>query len=94
MCCCLQGTFSVYEKLDAVYKFLKENLVNEELPFILATPTGHRLSEEDSGKSLTDLRLVPATILTLTWDPSVTEEVTGDQMMCLKPEVMLLVQSM
>ncbi|KAJ9579045.1 hypothetical protein L9F63_024848 [Diploptera punctata] len=87
----LQGTFSVYERLESVYKFLKENLINEEIPFVLTTPTGHRLCEEDMTKSLTDLRLVPATILTFSWDPSFSGENVA---MCLKPEVMMLMQSM
>ncbi|KAJ4448122.1 UBX domain-containing protein 6 [Periplaneta americana] len=92
----LQGTFSVYEKVDAVNKFVRENLINENLPFVLTTPTGHRLSEEDVDKSLAELRLVPATILTFSWDPSVVEELGGGQQqaMFLKPEVMILVQSL
>ncbi|PNF29425.1 UBX domain-containing protein 6 [Cryptotermes secundus] len=89
----LQGTFSVYEKLDAVNKFVRENLLSEELPFILTTPTGHRLSDEDADKNLADLRLAPATILVFSLDPSITEEVgRGQQTMYLKPEIMILVQ--
>lgn len=90
----LQGTFSVYEKLDAVNRFVRENLLNEELPFVLTTPTGHRLSDEDADKNLADLRLVPATILIFSLDPSIIEEVgKGEQTMYLKPEIMILVQS-
>jgi UBX domain-containing protein 6 len=89
-----QGTFSVYEKLDAVNRFVRENLLNEELPFVLTTPTGHRLSDEDADKNLADLRLAPATILIFSLDPSIIEEVgRGQQTMYLKPEIMILVQS-
>lgn len=85
----------MYEKLEAVNRFLRENLLNEGLPFILTTPTGHHLSDEDADKTLADLRLVPATILTFSWDSPVEEEVgSGQQPMYLKPEIMLLVQSL
>lgn len=90
-----QGTFSVYEKLEAVNKFLKENLLNEDLPFILTTPIGHQLSDEDADKTLADLRLVPAAILTFSWDLSSAEEgVREQQLMYLKPEIMMLMQSL
>jgi UBX domain-containing protein 6 len=84
----------VYEKLDAVSRFLRENLLDEDMPFILTTPTGHRLSDEDAEKNLADLRLVPATILTFSLDPSIAEDADkGQQTMYLKPEIMILVQS-
>jgi hypothetical protein len=92
-CITFQGTFSVYEKLDEVNRFVRENLRSEELPFILTTPTGHHLSDEDADKNLADLRLAPATILIFSLDPSITEEVgRGHQTMYLKPEIMMLVQ--
>lgn len=91
----LQGTFSVYEKLEAVNKFLRENLLNEDLPFILTTPIGHQLSDEDADKTLADLRLVPAAILTFSWDlSSAEEEVREPQPLYLKPEILMLVQSL
>jgi UBX domain-containing protein 6 len=91
----LQGTFSVYEKLEAVNNFLRENLLNEDMPFILTTPIGHQLSEEDADKTLTDLRLVPAAILTFSWDYSNVEEaVLEQQPVYLKPEILMLMQSL
>lgn len=91
----LQGTFSVYEKLEAVNKFLRENLFNEDLPFILTTPIGHQLSDEDADKTLTDLRLVPAAILTFSWDYSIADEAVGEQQpVYLKPEILMLMQSL
>jgi UBX domain-containing protein 6 len=84
----------VYEKLDAVNRFLRENLLDEDMPFILTTPTGHRLSDDDADKNLADLRLVPAAILTFSLDPSIAEKMRkGQQTMYLKPEIMILVQS-
>lgn len=42
-----------------------------------------------------DLRLVPATILIFQWDPIVEEDLKAvDNLTFLRPEVMLLAQSM
>lgn len=91
----LKGTFSVYEKFSEVYDFVKENLEHDGLPFILSTPTGQRFEESDKESSFADLRLVPATILIFQWDPSVEEDLkAAGNITYLKPEVMLLVQSM
>jgi hypothetical protein len=84
----------VYEKLEAVNRFVRENLFNGELPFILTTPTGLRLCDEDADKSLADLRLIPATVLTFSWDPSIVGDVgsSGQKLMYLKQETMILLQ--
>lgn len=83
-----QGTFGVHEKFETVVSFVRENLEEEDLPFHLTTPTGHKLTEEDEQSSLVDLRLVPATILTF-----VANDVQADKSkMFLKGDVMLLVQ--
>lgn len=58
-------------------------------------PTGHKLLlEEDANKTLIDLRLVPATVLTFAWHSSVIEEINNspNKDVFLKPEVMVLVQ--
>ncbi|GLH10173.1 UBX domain-containing protein 6 [Gryllus bimaculatus] len=89
----LQGTFTVYEKVDAVRTFVSENIIDEDRPFILSTATGHRLTEEDYDHSLLDLRLVPASILIFTWETLLPNESAG-QSMYLKPEIMLLLQSL
>lgn len=52
----LQGTFSVYEKLSQVYDFVQSCLKDEETPFKLLTPIGSKFDEDDSNKSLFDLR--------------------------------------
>lgn len=42
-----------------------------------------------------DLRLVPATILTFQWDPMVAEDIAaGSHNTFLKPEIMMLMQSL
>lgn len=74
---------------------MKENLEHDGLPFNLNTPTGHRFEESDKESTLVDLRLVPATILIFQWDPDVEEDLKlAGNLDYLKPEVMLLVQSM
>ncbi|CAK1589729.1 unnamed protein product [Parnassius mnemosyne] len=91
----LQGTFSVYERYNEIHEFVQENLEHSGLPFVLNTPTGHKLiPEEDGNKTLIDLRLVPATVLTFAWHPSVAEEINNspNKDVYLKPEVMVLVQ--
>ncbi|XP_068624208.1 UBX domain-containing protein 6 [Battus philenor] len=91
----LQGTFSVYERYNEIHEFVQDNLEHSGLPFILNTPTGHKLIlEEDGNKTLIDLRLVPATVLTFAWHPSVAEEIfqSPNKDVYLKPEVMVLVQ--
>lgn len=66
------------------------------MPYHLTNPTGQRLndSDDDMEKTLIDLHLVPAAILTFQWDSKVLSELTksGD-ITYLKPEVQLLVQS-
>ncbi|XP_072946323.1 UBX domain-containing protein 6 [Epargyreus clarus] len=91
----LQGTFSVYERYSEIHEFVQENLEHSGLPFILNTPTGHKMIlDEDANKTLIDLRLVPATVLTFAWDPSVVDEINSspNKDVYLKPEVMVLVQ--
>ncbi|XP_026497800.1 UBX domain-containing protein 6 [Vanessa tameamea] len=91
----LQGTFSVYERYNEIHEFVQENLEHSGLPFVLNTPTGHKLiPDEDANKTLIDLRLVPATVLTFAWHSSVIEEINSspNKDVFLKPEIMVLVQ--
>lgn len=91
----LQGTFSVYEKVSDVIDFVQENLEHSGLPFVLTTPTGHKLEEDDRDSTLMDLRLVPATILLFQWDPMVAEDIArASHNTFLKPDVMMLMQSL
>ncbi len=54
----LQGTFSVYENLSAVYEFVKSCLTDENAQFTLVGPTGLKFGEEDMELSLFTLRYV------------------------------------
>ncbi|XP_053620356.1 UBX domain-containing protein 6 [Plodia interpunctella] len=91
----LQGTFSVYERYNEIHEFVQENLEHGGLPFNLCTPLGQKLNiDEDANKTLIDLRLVPATVLTFGWHTSVAEQIQRSPScnVYLKPEIMLLVQ--
>lgn len=54
----LQGTFSVYEKLEQIFHFVESCLKNENLEFKLMSPLGAKWDStaEDMNKSLFDLR--------------------------------------
>lgn len=91
----LQGTFSVYEKVSEVNQFVQDNLTTDSIPFVLTTPSGHRLTDTDVDKSLLDLRLVPATILMFQWEPIIAEQagqLTKDTY--LKEMVMMLMEAL
>lgn len=89
----MQGTFAVFEQLNAVFEFVRENLENSGLPFVLSMPTGHKLEEADGEKTLVDLRLVPATILMFEWDPEYADAINAASNTILKPDIMMLLQS-
>lgn len=57
----LQGTFSVYEKLQKVREFVSENLDNPNREFDLLLPGGIKLTDENL--NLLELKLVPAAVL-------------------------------
>lgn len=52
----LQGTFSVYDKLEQVYAFVQSCLKNESLEFRLVSALGMKLDDDEKNKSLFDLR--------------------------------------
>lgn len=89
-----QGTFAVFEPVNAILEFVRENLDQSGLPFTLAMPTGHKLEESDGEKTMVDLRLVPASILTFEWDPEFADAINAASTTILKPDVMMMVQSL
>jgi len=86
-----QGTFHVHEKLSAINEFVTENLVDESTVFYLCTVSG-RLTSEDEGKSLLELKLVPATVLIFVPDEIVEGGSSLQDRSYLKPEVLALLQ--
>lgn len=93
----LQGTFSVYEKFKMVEEFVADNL-EHPLPFVLhdAANSGQVLENENFESSLTDLGLIPTSILNFAWHPEVAEEVKqqlGPNAAYLKDSIMALAKS-
>lgn len=81
----------MYEKFSEVVELVQENLEYTSSSFTLSSPTGHKFEPADKEKTLFDLRLVPATILTFQWNEGVPEDVSCT---FLKPEVMMLVRAL
>ena len=93
----LQGTFKANEKLVALKEFVRENLLNDWMPFHLVTATGSRLDEEE--KMLAEFGLTPAAVVNFEWDKTVLNEVTAQQGASqqgavLKPEISAQIQEM
>ncbi|XP_014260957.1 UBX domain-containing protein 6-like [Cimex lectularius] len=62
----LQGTFGVNETLRSVREFVKDKL-SKNGNFTLVNSLGRTLSETDDNKTLFDLKLLPAVLLTFIW---------------------------
>lgn len=88
----LQGTFAVHEKFQNVIDFVRENLANSDTPFLLISFTGEELNQDFFDKTLLELKLVPAVILSFsleTTDASTPERSTG----YLKEELLYFVEN-
>ena len=73
----LQGTFRANERVSALYEFVRCNLDMDWIPFLLATQTGHKLTEEDI--SLAESDLVPAVVVNFSFDEQVVKEMAAQQ---------------
>ncbi|KAK9497789.1 hypothetical protein O3M35_003712 [Rhynocoris fuscipes] len=62
----LQGTFGIFERLIVVREFVQECLIENVGPFSLSTALGVPLTDEHNDKTLMELKLVPAVMLTFT----------------------------
>ncbi|CAH1784208.1 unnamed protein product [Owenia fusiformis] len=69
----LQGIFRALDKLQSVMEFIRENLENDWMPFMLNTSTGQKLTNEEC--NLAELGLAPAAVLNFTWDAAVLADV-------------------
>ncbi|XP_025195479.1 UBX domain-containing protein 6 [Melanaphis sacchari] len=87
-CLILQGTFGVNEHLSDVLEFVKESVFDEQRPFKLRLPSGRTLDNEHENMTLSELNLVPTTVLLFTYDPPENNE----EHPYLKDELMALVQ--
>ncbi|KAK3579399.1 hypothetical protein CHS0354_029707 [Potamilus streckersoni] len=92
----LQGTFKAFEKLSAIFEFVRENLTENWMPFHLVTQTGQRLTEDSS---LAEFGLAPAAVVNLEWDKAVLKDIAAQQgELCqkqvLKPELMAFITTL
>lgn len=83
-----QGTFGVNEHLSDVLEFVKESVFDEERPFKLILSSGSTFGNEHENMTLSELNLVPTTILLFTNNPPENDE----EHPYLKDELMALVQ--
>lgn len=93
----LQGTFSVYEKFKMVEEFVSDSL-EHPLPFVLhdAANSGQVVEGENFDTSLTELGLIPTSILNFAWHPEVADEVKqqlGPNASYLKDSILALAKS-
>jgi len=87
-CLILQGTFGVNEHLSDVLEFVKESVFDEQRPFKLRLSSGSTFDNEHENMTLSELNLVPTTVLLFTNDPPENNE----EHPYLKDELMALVQ--
>lgn len=85
----IQGTFSVHEKLGAVFEFAQSCMKHEEIDFHLIGPTGHKMMEDDMEKSLYELRLIPNSVFSFQYDDTAAGPPPGNY---VKEELMMLIK--
>ncbi|XP_058870004.1 UBX domain-containing protein 6 isoform X1 [Acipenser ruthenus] len=91
----LQGTFFARERVSALYEFVRDSLLNGWQPFLLIAPGSQRLTDESL--AFNECGLVPAALLTLSWDAAVQADIeaAGAQNAdVLKPELMSSIQTL
>lgn len=87
----LQGTFAVNETYSAILAFIREHLLSSDVPFILKSPTGTKLSADDEEKTLSELKLVPAVILVFSWN---IDDASNTPSQYLKNDTLQLIQNL
>ncbi|CAM5125820.1 unnamed protein product [Natator depressus] len=90
----LQGTFYAREPVSVLYRFVREALRDDWMPFELLAPGGVKLTEENL--AFNECGLVPSALLTFAWDAAVLADVkaSGEEQKGspLKPEFLSAVQ--
>ncbi|XP_074834263.1 UBX domain-containing protein 6 isoform X2 [Carettochelys insculpta] len=69
----LQGTFYAREPVSVLYKFVREALQDDWMPFDLLAPGGIKLTDENL--AFNECGLVPSALLTFTWDAAVMADI-------------------
>ncbi|KAM9480216.1 UBX domain-containing protein 6-like [Salvelinus alpinus] len=86
----LQGTFLAWDKVSVLFQFVRDSLVDGWQPFELVAPGGHKLREAQE-LALNECSLVPAVLLTFSWDAAVQADISaavGKGPALLKPELL------
>ncbi|XP_024262142.1 UBX domain-containing protein 6 [Oncorhynchus tshawytscha] len=92
----LQGTFLAWDKVSVLFQFVRDSLVDGWQPFELVAPGGHKL-QEDQEVALNQCSLVPAVLLTFSWDAAVQADIAaggGKRSALLKPELLENIQTL
>uniref|UniRef100_A0A1A8NMN3 UBX domain-containing protein 6 n=1 Tax=Nothobranchius rachovii TaxID=451742 RepID=A0A1A8NMN3_9TELE len=92
----LQGTFYAWDRVRALFEFVRESLVDGWQPFELVAPGGQKLQESEE-VSLVECNLVPAALLTFSWDAAVQADVAaagGKSPTLLKPQLLETIQTL
>uniref|UniRef100_A0A1A8IQR0 UBX domain-containing protein 6 n=1 Tax=Nothobranchius kuhntae TaxID=321403 RepID=A0A1A8IQR0_NOTKU len=92
----LQGTFYAWDRVHALFEFVRESLVDGWQPFELVAPGGQKLQESEE-VSLVECNLVPAALLTFNWDAVVQADIAaagGKSPTLLKPELLETIQTL
>ncbi|XP_061744601.1 UBX domain-containing protein 6-like [Nerophis ophidion] len=74
----LQGTFYAWERLPALYDFVRDSLRDGWQPFDLLAPGGVKLQESED-VALAECNLVPAALLSLAFDAAVQADIAAVQ---------------
>ncbi|XP_073700321.1 UBX domain-containing protein 6-like [Garra rufa] len=72
----LQGTFLAWERVAALYQFVRDSLENSWQPFELVAPGGQKL-KDDEELALNECNLAPAALLTFSWDAAVQADIAA-----------------
>uniref|UniRef100_A0A3Q2R2J6 UBX domain-containing protein 6 n=1 Tax=Fundulus heteroclitus TaxID=8078 RepID=A0A3Q2R2J6_FUNHE len=92
----LQATFYAWDRLHALFEFVRESLVDGWQPFELVAPGGQKLQESEE-VTLVESNLVPAALLTFAWDAAVQADIAaagGNSSTLLKPELLEKIQTL
>ncbi|XP_047230850.1 UBX domain-containing protein 6 isoform X2 [Girardinichthys multiradiatus] len=92
----LQATFYAWDRLPALFEFIRESLVDGWQPFEIIAPGGQKIHESEE-VTLVECNLVPAALLTFAWDAAVQADIAaagGKSPTLLKPELLENIQTL
>uniref|UniRef100_A0A673IS65 UBX domain-containing protein 6-like n=1 Tax=Sinocyclocheilus rhinocerous TaxID=307959 RepID=A0A673IS65_9TELE len=72
----VNSTFLAWERVAALYQFVRDSLENGWQPFELMAPGGQKLKDEEE-LALNECNLAPAALLTFSWDAAVQADIAA-----------------